>query len=241
MDIALRALSALLCYPTADLQMALPEIDSALADHPALTPALPGLRALARHLATSDLLDVQESYVGLFDRMRSLSLHLFEHVHGDSRERGPAMVELSGMYALAGLEPTAHELPDYLPMLLEYAAVAPEQGIALLANAAPILDLLHGRLASRESPYAAALQAVLLVAGKGPSQAVMPEEPAETPESLDAAWEEAAVVFGPGADPAAECGGDALAAKLRAARRNPTPNPRRTVIRHLAAARSAST
>jgi nitrate reductase delta subunit len=230
-----RALSALLCYPSAELVAALPEIELTLLADRTIKAALPGLRGLLRHLSQSDLLDAQEAYVGLFDRTRSVSLHLFEHVHGDGRERGPAMAELAGVYAEAGLLPMASELPDFLPMLLEYASLQPEQGVAFLINAAPVLDLLHQRLEARDSHYAAVLHAVLLLAGQHPSCVRTEDEAPETPESLDAAWEEAAVLFGPGADPAAECGSDALAARLRAARRTPNPTPRRPVIRHLAA------
>jgi nitrate reductase delta subunit len=236
MRTSLRALAALLTYPTQELLDALPDIHQAVARDIALRPALPALEALVDYLADGDLLDLQEEYVGLFDRTRSLCLNLFEHVHGDSRERGPAMVELLGIYAAAGLEPATGELPDHLPVLLEYAAVAGDAGQALLSNAAPVLDLLHGRLARRASPWVGALEGALCVAGHAPGAPVLQEEPAETPESLDAAWAETPVLFGPGADPAAECAPEVMAARLRAARRAPNPNPRRPVIRHVGAA-----
>ncbi|WP_270936255.1 nitrate reductase molybdenum cofactor assembly chaperone, partial [Falsiroseomonas oryzae] len=168
MRASLRALAALLAYPTDDLLDALPEVQQAVADDLALRPALPALDQLIDHLADNDLLDLQEEYVGLFDRTRSLCLNLFEHVHGDSRERGPAMVELLGIYAEAGLEPATGELPDHLPLLLEYAAVAGEAGVQLLANAAPVLDLLHGRLVARRSLWAGALDGALRAAGQAP-------------------------------------------------------------------------
>lgn len=234
MRTSLRALAALLAYPTAEQHDALPEIVDAIAADPALAPALPSLLMLADHIEQADLLDTQEEYVGLFDRTRSLCLNLFEHVHGDSRERGPAMVELLGIYVAAGLEPATGELPDYLPLLLEHAAVAPEAGLALLANAAPVIDLLHGRLLQRQSPWSAVLHATLLAAGHAPTSIAQPE-PESTPEALDKAWEESAVIFGPGADPAAECGPEVMAAKLRAATRAPNPHPRRPVIRYAGA------
>ncbi len=238
MRTSLRALAALLSYPTGDMLAALPELRAALAADAALAPAMPQLDRLLDHLGSGDPLDLEEEHVALFDRTRSLSLNLFEHVHGDSRERGPAMVELKGIYAEAGLDPDTGELPDYLPMLLEYAVVEPARGAELLANAAPVLDLLHGRLSSRGAPHAAVLHAALLVAGKPLGQVPAKAEPEQTPEQLDAAWAEAPVIFGPGSDPAADCGVDALAAKLRAARRNPNPMPpRRPVIRHVAASR----
>ena len=220
-----RALAALLCYPTEDLVDALPD----------LAPILPPTVApLIAYLGGTDLLDAQERYVGLFDRTRSVSLHLFEHVHGDGRERGPAMVELNGLYADAGLFPDTHELPDFLPMLLEFASVSPEQGQALLTNAAPVIDLLHQRLDDRESPYATAIAAVLHWIGRQPTRQDVPED---APEDLDKTWEEAEVLFGPGSDPTSECATTPnLAARLRAARRSPNPTPRRPVLRHVAAA-----
>lgn len=236
MRTSLRALAALLTYPTAEMLGALPELRQALAADAELAPAMPGLHRLLMDLANSDLLDLEEEHVALFERSRNLSLNLFEHVHGDSRERGPAMVELNGIYAEAGLEATSGELPDYLPMMLEYAAQEPQRGAELLGNAWPVLDLLHGRLAARRSAYAALLHAALLVAGRQPGTVPLSAEPEPTLAELDATWAEAPVEFGQAADPAAECGVDALAAKLRAATRtaNPPP-PRRTEFRRVAA------
>ena len=219
-----RALAALLSYPTEDLLGALDT----------LAPHLPATVApLLAALVQADPLDAQERYVALFDRTPSVSLHLFEHVHGDGRERGPAMVELAGIYAEAGLDPSGNELPDYLPMLLEFASVEPERGRALLDNAGPVLDLLHQRLDDRASPYALAVAAVLAWIGRTPTRLDVPE--AAEPD-LDQAWQEAEVLFGSGADPAAECQTvPDLAARLRAARRSPNPAPRRPVLRHVAA------
>jgi nitrate reductase delta subunit len=233
MRTSLRALAALLAYPTDDLLDALPEVQVALAGDGALSPALPALDALVDHLADADLLELQEEYVGLFDRTRSLCLNLFEHVHGDSRERGPAMVELLDIYAGAGLEPATGELPDHLPLLLEHAAASGDTSV--LAGAAPVLDLLHGRLVARGSAWAGAVEGALRAAGQSPGTVPAQPEPEQTAEALDREWAEAPVVFGPGADPAAECGPEVMAARLRAARRAPNPSPRRPVIRHVAA------
>lgn len=234
MRISLRALAALLSYPRQEMRDALPDIRAAIARDPVLAPAAPGLDLLIRHLADSDLLDLQESYVSLFDRSRGQCLNLFEHVHGDSRERGPAMVELGDIYASAGLEREPGELPDYLPMMLEFAAVDPVRGAELLGNAAPVLDLLHGRLKARDSLYAAVLHATVLAAGARLGEVPLTDAPDPTPEELDKAYEDQPVMFGPGSDPAAECGVDALAAKMRAARRNPNPLPQqRPVIRRV--------
>lgn len=236
---SLRALAALLSYPTDDLLGALPDIRVALKADPVLAPAMPALDRLVTHLAQGDPLDLQEEHVALFDRSRGLCLNLFEHVHGDGRERGPAMVELKGIYAAAGLEADAAELPDYLPMMLEYAAIDPARGAELLGNAALVLDLLHGRLTARSSPHEAVLHAALIFAGAQMGGVPITDSPDPTPEEMDAAYEDAAVIFGPGADPAAECGVDSIAPKMRAATRRPLndPNPtpqRRPVIRRVA-------
>jgi nitrate reductase delta subunit len=234
MRTSLRALAALLAYPTRALLDALPDVRSALAADPDLRPAMPALDVLVRHLGHGDLLDLQEEYVGLFDRTRSLCLNLFEHVHGDSRERGPAMVELLGIYGAAGLEPATGELPDHLPLLLEHAAATGDTHV--LAGAAPVVDLLHGRLMARGSAWAGALEGALHAAGATPGAVPAQPEAEQTAEALDREWAEAPVVFGPGADPAAECGPEVMAARLRAARRAPNPTPKRPVIRRVAAA-----
>ena len=118
MDRTLKALSLTLSYPTAELQAAMPEIGAVLAADPRLTAATrAALQRLTHDLGQGDLFDVQESYVMLFDRSRTLSLNLFEHVHGESRDRGGAMVSLIETYRAAGFEPATTELPDHLPVL----------------------------------------------------------------------------------------------------------------------------
>ena len=121
----LRALAALISYPTADLLAAAGEMRAAL-DREALLPASErrALDRLIGELEAGDLYDLQERYGLLFDRTRSLSLHLFEHVHGESRDRGQAMVDLLKLYEENGYSPVATELPDFLPLFLEYASVA---------------------------------------------------------------------------------------------------------------------
>ena len=108
------------------------------------------LGALIAWLARVDLLDAEESYVALFDRGRATSLHLFEHVHGDSRARGQAMVELQALYAKAGLEPSGNELPDYLPMMLEYLSLREEAEVKdMLGDCAHIVRAIGQALVDR--------------------------------------------------------------------------------------------
>jgi nitrate reductase delta subunit len=96
---ALKALSALLTYPTVELQQAAGEISEAIENEPAISIAVGDqLHKLLTEIATDDIYDLQERYTLLFDRTRSLSLHLFEHVHGESRDRGRAMIDLKAQY-----------------------------------------------------------------------------------------------------------------------------------------------
>jgi len=206
-----KALSALLSYPTAALQAAIPEIVTVL-DREALLPkdALSALSPLLVSLHTGSLIDAQERYVFLFDRSRSLSLCLFEHVHGDSRDRGGAMVDLLETYRAGGFELTSNELPDHLPVLLEYLSRRPlAEARTMLGETAHILAALAERLERRGSPYRAAFTALCALAassGDAAALAALTAQPMDDPAdlaALDAVWEEAAVTFGP--DPNAGC------------------------------------
>ena len=122
----LRVLAALLSYPDGTMRGHLPEMRDILRDERALTDARRAeLDALIDVLARADQLEVEADYVELFDRGRGTSLHLFEHVHGDSRERGPAMIDLAQTYEKAGLYLALGELPDYLPAVLEFVSTQP--------------------------------------------------------------------------------------------------------------------
>ena len=165
---------------------------------------------LVRRRQEADLMDVQAEYVGLFDRSRSLSLHLFEHVHGESRDRGQAMVDLQGLYQDAGLELTANELPDYVPLFLEFCSRLDGESIqGWLEEVSHLLQLLHGRLAERESDYQWLFKALLELGGLESAdeqlqRQLREEERDDTAEALDAVWAEEPVTFGP---TAGGCGG----------------------------------
>ncbi len=211
MDRTLKALSLILSYPTAELQGCMQEIDAILAAEPRLAAATrAALRSLTADLARADLYTLQERYVMLFDRSRSLSLNLFEHVHGESRERGGAMVSLLETYRAAGFEPATSELPDHLPVLLEFLSTRPaREAQEILADGAHILDALAKRLGRRESEYAAVFTALsALAGGVADAEAVagmlaQPEDDPTDLAALDAVWEETEVTFGP--DPNAGC------------------------------------
>jgi nitrate reductase molybdenum cofactor assembly chaperone NarJ/NarW len=240
----LKALSALLTYPSEGLIAALPDIGTLIeADTLLCRHDRAGLKALVAHLEGGDLFDRQEAFGLLFDRTRSLSLHLFEHVHGESRDRGQAMVDLIKVYEEGGYTPTTEELPDFLPLFLEYASTRqPQEALDLIAQPAHVLSALAERLAKRKSPYEAIFRALLCLAKAKPDKAALealmaePDPEPDDLEALDAAWEEEEVTFGPGAT--SDCGIDSLGAKLRQVNRPapgretaPQPAPR-TTIRH---------
>ena len=188
----LRALAALLSYPDEALRAALPEVRDC-----APREALP----LIDEIAGSGLYEAQERYVALFDRSRALSLHLFEHVHGESRDRGQAMVDLLAMYAAHGLTVQAHELPDYIPAFFEFlSTLESKEARKLIGETAHILRALGDRLAERGSPYAAVFAAVLALARlPGLSKPIVERVAAEPDRAaLDAQWMDPEVTFGPG-------------------------------------------
>ena len=218
----LKVLSALLTYPTPELIAAGLDMLAVL-DREAVLPRREraAVARLIDDLAEHDLYDAQERYILLFDRTRSLSLHLFEHVHGESRDRGQAMVDLIQLYEEGGYTPTASELPDFLPLFLEYAStLAPPAAIELLGQPGHVFAALRERLAKRGSPYEhvftalAALSRATLDAAALAALRAEPDPEPEDLEALDAAWEEEEVTFGPGP------GG--LVAKMRQATR-PAP------------------
>lgn len=211
MDRTLKALSLILSYPTEELQRAMPEIAGVLIAEPGLTAAARReLSPLLEELELLDIYELQERYVMLFDRSRTLSLNLFEHVHGESRDRGGAMVSLIETYREGGFEPATSELPDHLPVLLEFLSTRPfGEAQDTLADAAHILEAISARLVRRESHYAAAFAALLQLADvKADQKAVaelleQPDMDPEDLEALDQVWEESEVLFGP--DPNAGC------------------------------------
>lgn len=222
----LKVLSALLSYPTAELVAALGELAGVL-DREQLLPKTERseLQVLIDDLATRDLLDAQERYILLFDRTRSLSLHLFEHVHGESRDRGQAMVDLIKVYEDGGYTPTAKELPDFLPLFLEFASTrAPAEAISLIGQPAHVFAALRERLRKRKVPYDAVFSSLLPLADAKPDADMItrllaePDPEPDDLDALDAAWADEEVLFGPGSANDA-CGKDALASKLRQASR----------------------
>ncbi len=187
-----RAFSALLSYPSVEMRQALPEIAEVVGSSALLEAReRAGLLELMDELGEGELLTIEERYVDLFDRGRALSLHLFEHLHGDGRDRGTAMVDLKALYAAAGFELSTSELPDYLPVVLEYLS---QRNMAeardMLADCAHILASIARSLIARQSRYAAVPQALLVIAGEKPVDATGVKPVREQPEALDRDWVE---------------------------------------------------
>lgn len=200
--IELVIMSRLLEYPDAALWQHQQEMFEALASSEKLSKEdAHALGVFLRDLVAQDPLDAQAAYSELFDRGRATSLLLFEHVHGESRDRGQAMVDLMAQYERHGLLLDSHELPDHLPLYLEYLAQLPEEeALGGLRDVAPILGLLSARLQQRESRYAVLFELLLKLANtqvdsQKVAEKIADEARDDTPQALDAVWEEEQVKF----------------------------------------------
>jgi nitrate reductase delta subunit len=225
MKMTLRTLAVLLGYPSAELQAHAGELREALRSEGMLAAADRNrLDPLLLSLESDDLLELQASYSELFDRSRSLSLHLFEHVHGDNRERGQAMIDLGQQYLANGFFLEANELPDFVPVFLEYAScLPPSEARETLGQPAHVFAALAERLDKRQSRYAPIFHCLVALAGVRPDVEALAEidqnTPAVDPAEIDEEWEEAPVSFNNSS--AHEMGGPTgVVAKIRASNRS---------------------
>ncbi|MCT6887059.1 nitrate reductase molybdenum cofactor assembly chaperone [Bartonella apis] len=227
MNSDLKIISLLLSYPEEELQQSGNLIRATLDQLSDLDAAeIVGLKSLVSAISDRDIYEVQENYVLLFDRTRSLSLHLFEHVYGENRDRGQAMVDLKDMYDQAGFEIDVHEMPDYLPMFLEFLSTrSDEEARHLLGETLHIISAIRQRLQKRGSVYAAAFVALESLSGKRADEALTAEiinrkedDPNDL-EALDRIWEEEAITFG-GNQGENDCGPDRLKRRIRAQHRD---------------------
>ena len=187
-SLPLRALSRLLQYPDLELMEHLPEVAAALYEMPKLSKKVHlGLMEFVNNLEASDLMGSQENYVECFDRGRATSLHLFEHVHGDSRERGQAMVDLLQTYKEGGLQLSANELPDHLSIILEFASTLPlDQAKQFVGEMAHILNAVYSTLVARNNRYALLIAAAIEFSGEKFKVVELKIEE----ESMDEEWAE---------------------------------------------------
>lgn len=201
MRMTLRALAALLGYPSTELKENICAVRAVFREEGLLRSAVQNsLEPLLASFGRSDLLDLQAGYTELFDRSRSLSLHLFEHIHGDSRERGQAMINLGRQYAERGFLLSTSELPDFVPVFLEYAScLPPNEAREMLQQPAHVFAALAERLDRQRSPYAGIFRALTAIAAVSPDPELVAEleerAPAENPAKIDEEWEEAPVTF----------------------------------------------
>lgn len=225
----LKLISLLLDYPRDELWAHRDELLRATQD-----PALPDdlrqrLRGFAVWLLDSDSLDAQGEWIGTFDRGRAMSLLLFEHIHGESRDRGQAMVDLTEAYRKEGFELAAKELPDYLPLVLEFLSHQPAAVVSdWLANISHLLALLAARAADRGNHYQALFDVLVALAGDEQDwpalrARVREEERDDSAAAMDKVWEEERVRFGPDEASGPACG-------VAATPRHPSPNPSRNQI-----------
>ncbi|MBU2533249.1 MAG: nitrate reductase molybdenum cofactor assembly chaperone [Alphaproteobacteria bacterium] len=227
-----KVLSALLSYPSEELKSATEELREVLRAEGLITGGqLRRVEGLLDEVRDRDLYDLQERYTLLFDRNRSLSLHLFEHVLGESRDRGQAMVDLAQHYEQNGFIAASRELPDFLPLFLEFLSVIPaDEATKLLDDPIEIIATLDERLRRRGSSYRAVFQALRAISRATIDPARLADLTAQIEmepddlEALDKEWEETAVRFGPGAEDNAACGRTRLATRIRADMRDVTRN-----------------
>jgi nitrate reductase delta subunit len=211
----LKLISLLLDYPSAEVfEYAQDLIQSAKADTKMSASEQQLVVDCIEKLTSQPLIDAQSDYVAWFDRGRSLSLLMFEHVHGESRDRGQAMVDLMAVYEEHGFEIDSRELPDYLPLFLEYLSQRPQaEALQWLLDMSHILALLEVRLDERNSPYAGLLACLLSqcdanIDRQPLAEQVAGEEADNTAEAMDKIWEEEMVKFG--AQSQEECGNNVL-------------------------------
>ena len=218
MNMTLKAISALLSYPSTDLQAATGEIAAVFGADPRLSDANRAvLQPLLDEIAGTDIYDLEERYTAHFDRSRTLSLNLFEHVHGESRDRGSAMVSLVETYRAGGSDPATSELPDHLPVLLEYLSqCSGTEAEETLADAAHIFAAISERLIKRDSAFAPVFAVLVKLSGVTADKAAVqtllaiPDDDPNDLEALDAVWDEAQVTFGPDPDAGCPAGRDML-------------------------------
>ena len=210
--IELRAIARLMDYPTAEVREHAPQFSQILLESPLLSFKLKArLKDWLAEFGSTDLMDLQEAYGGLFDRGRATSLLLFEHVHGESRDRGQAMVDLMALYNTHGFEIDTRELPDYIPMYLEFLSYRPrEEADNGILDVAHILALVGARLEDRDSGYGLLFRALLDLSQAAITvdeflEQASKEERDDSLEAMDKIWEEEAVTFGVDDDDAAAC------------------------------------
>ncbi|MFA7493454.1 MAG: nitrate reductase molybdenum cofactor assembly chaperone [Proteiniphilum sp.] len=194
-----KVLSLLLSYPNDELQEFLLHVEKELREESLLREdQLRGLAEFCKRFGQLDLTDWQEEYVQLFDYSRSVSLHIFEHIKGDSRDRGQAMVNLMEFYKENGMHLNTRELPDYIPAFLEFLSSLPlEKSAGLLGETVHVMDRINEALSESGNLYSSIFQAIISLSARQPDKTITREMiKNEKPLDLDAEYEEEPVTFG---------------------------------------------
>jgi nitrate reductase molybdenum cofactor assembly chaperone NarJ/NarW len=194
-----KIISLLITYPNEEIYDFLPQVNSSLQEENLLnTDAISGISVFVDFFAQKPLTFWQEHYVQLFDYSRSVSLYLFEHVHGDSKDRGQAMVDLIDLYTENGLHINRPELPDYLPVFLEFLSMQTKaKALDYLSEIIDIVGFIHKKLDNNNNPYKYLLSAIIQLSARKPTEARIEKMVSEMPEtSIDEAYEEEPVTFG---------------------------------------------
>lgn len=169
MNTEFKALSCMLCYPCAQIKDGVDEIAESIRINSDLSQR--NKEALGKFLneyKKTSLADLQKEYVGTFDIGRKASLNLFEHMHGDSRERGAALVSLKKLYEERGLQVESSEFADYLPMFLEFlSGIRRDEALVYLVAAAPYIARIHNELQKSASRWEPVVEAALEISQKG--------------------------------------------------------------------------
>jgi len=157
-----KLLSALLEYPNQDLIDHLPELQDFVMQNQEIDQAeRTALQKFLRHLQETHLTELQADYVKTFDMTAENSLHLTHHLFGDDKNRGPALIDLGELYKDYGVEVVTNELPDYLPLILEFTAYLDDgEATVFLSDAKKVLSVLTENLTKADSPYATLLSIV---------------------------------------------------------------------------------
>lgn len=194
-----KILSLLLSYPSDELQKFLLQVEKELRDESLLQEdKISEIANFCKRFNQLDLTNWQGEYVQLFDYSRSVSLHIFEHIKGDSRDRGQAMVNLMEFYKEKGMHLTAKELPDYIPAFLEFlSTLSLTKSAEFLGETVNIMDKINEALSESENLYSSIFEAIISLSAKQPDKAITREMIRnEKPLDLDAEYEEEPVTFG---------------------------------------------
>lgn len=199
MIVTYKILSLLLSYPNNELQSFLPQVEKELRNESLIKESeITKIAKFCNRFNQIDLIDWQEEYVQLFDYSRSVSLHIFEHIKGDSKDRGQAMVNLIDFYKEKGMYLTAKELPDYIPAFLEFlSTLSVTDSAQLLGETVNIMDKISEALCQSKNDYSSIFQAIISLSAKEPNKEITREMiKNEKPLDLDAEYEEEPVTFG---------------------------------------------